>query len=338
MSSLSLYGLEIEEAGQGTALATALLADVRATGRVLLVAWEVPGAVLTLGRYHVVPPAREMTSVGIARRLTGGRAAPLGRGFVGLTVALADRNALLPRTASPLSPAQIPNRYVRGLLGALELLGVHAYYPGRDVITVDGRVIASLGFEVCADGAVLIEVALAVGRSFADLSHIADAADPTGVVPTNLLLPEQGTSIGEVTGRTPRLEELVSAIAAGYAARLDVETTRCAPVTIRSVDPAWLEQGRLAPHLDRHATMRAMLGVIDVHAACEGDVVADVRVCGDFIAPAYTVDALQAALRGAPVDRAALRQRSADAAGGGFILGVESPESIGDLVFEACRQ
>ena len=84
--------------------------------------------------------------------------------------------------------------------------------------------------------------------------------------------------------------------------------------------------------------MRAMLGVIDVHAAREGDVVADVRVCGDLIAPAYTVDALQAALRGAPVDRVELRRRSANAAGGGFILGVESPESIGDLVFEACRQ
>lgn len=339
MSSLSLYAVELDEPTRGAVLARALLESARTSQRALLVAYALPGDVLVLGRYHVVPPAREAAEVEITRRLCGGRAALLGRGFVGLALALPHRNALVAPAAPPLGPAQILNRNVRGLLGALEGLGVRAYYPGRDLITVDGRVIASLGFEVCPDGAVLIEMALAVGRSFADRSRFADVADPAGVVPMDVLLPDQGSCVAELTGRTPSLEAIVGALSTGYADRMGVEVARCEPLAMPPVDPTWLVQGRLSPRLDRHATMRAMLGVIEVHVACDGAVITDLRVCGDLIAPASTVATIEAALRGAPVDRDGLRQRVADAVArdGGFILGLQTVESIGDLVAEACR-
>src|SRR5262249_37782300 len=158
---------------------------------------------------------------------------------------------------------QILNRHVRGLLGALESLGVHGYYPGRDVVTVDGRIVASLGFEVAPDGATLVEMNVAVARSFACVSTFADRADPSGGGPMELLLPEHGTCIAEVAGRSLDLDELSAALATGYARRLGCDVAVADGFAAVPADTSWLEAGRLAPHLDRHAAVRELLGVIE---------------------------------------------------------------------------
>jgi hypothetical protein len=82
-----------------------------------------------------------------------------------------------------------------------------------------------------------------------------------------------------------------------------------------------------------------MLGVVEVRAARDGDLVGDVRVCGDLLAPSAVVARLEAALRGAPIDRDALRRRviATLVEPDDVLLGVRDPAIVGDLVYEACR-
>ena len=335
MSELSVYCDVLDEPARAPALSHRLLDEARMRSARILCAYTLPGDVLALGRYHVIPVADPRCDVTVLRRLGGGRPAPLGDGYVALALALPHRAAL---TGDDLKPEQILNRAVRGLLGALQSLGVTGYYPGRDRVTVDGRIVAALGFEIAPDGATLVEACVAVTRSFAEVTTFADRADPAGVVPVDLLLPEDATCIADSGGRPPDLDEFTAALAVGYAERLGLDVAMSEGLARPSPDPAWLEAGRLAPHLDRHATARDMLGVIEVYAARDGDRIADVRVCGDLIAASGTVARLEAALRHAPIDRDELRRRATDAVEGygDVLLGVRSVATIGELAYTAC--
>ena len=331
-----MYGDRLDSPARAAALCDRLIAETRARAEPLLCAYTMGGDVLALGRFHAIPPPRPASGVHVLRRKSGGRPAPLGEGYLALALALPHPGALTGEEA--IAPGQVLNRAVRGLLGALESLGVSAYYPGRDVVTVNGRPVAALGFETAADGATLVEACIAVRRSFSMVTELADRADPAGVVPVDLLLPDQATSIADAGGRPGDLDELTTALATGYASRLGVTVTIGAGIPAPDADESWLEAGRVAPHLDRHALTRDMLGVIEVYAACDGERVRDVRVCGDLIAPSATVARLEAALRDAPIDRAELRTRATNAVEGrgDVLLGVRSAATVGDLAYTAC--
>ncbi len=338
MRSLSVHRERLDGPARVHGLTTLALREAQVRSHGILCTYTLPGNVISLGRYHLVPEDSEARGVGLARRMGGGRPAPLGGGFAGVVLALPHRAGLLA-PGSSLVPEQILNRYARGLLGALEALGVRAYYPGRDLVTVDGRIVASLGFELAPDGATLVEMSLAVERSFACVSTFADRADPSGVVPMELLLPEQGTCVADIVGRAPDLDDVTAALATGYASRLGCDVVVGDGLGPIAPDASWLDAGRLASHLDRHAAVRDMLGVIEVYAARVGDRVDDVRVCGDLLAPSGSVARVEAALRGASIDRAVLRRRVVDAlvAPDDVLLGLRDPATVGDLVFEACR-
>jgi hypothetical protein len=337
MAALAMQCARLDDPGRVVTLEATVLAAARVRSHAILCTYELPGDVLALGRYHLVPPPQP-DPIAMLRRLGGGRVAPLGAGYVGIVLAVPHGASLLHDDPVDLAPERVLNRAVRGLLGGLESLGVPAYYPGRDRVTVERRVIASLGLEAATDGAVLVEMCLAVTRSFADVSSFADRADPAGLVPIELMLPEQGTAILAEAGRAPDLDEVTAALAIGYAGRLGLEVTDLDGLPPCPADRAWLEAGRLAAHLDRHATARDLLGVIEVYAARDGRHVGDVRVCGDLIAPSGTVARLEAAFRGAPIDREALRTRAVAAVEGAgeSLLGVRSVATIGDLVYTAC--
>jgi lipoate:protein ligase-like protein len=177
-----------------------------------------------------------------------------------------------------------------------------------------------------------------VRRSFAEVSVFADRADPGGIVPVDLLLPEQATCVAEAGGRTPDLDDLVAALSMGYASRLGLDVATSQELRAPDPDASWLDAGRLPPHLDRHAIAREMLGVLEVYAACEGGRIADVRVCGDVIAPSTTIARIEASLRGAPVDRTELVRRVTEAAAeqADAVLGVRSIATIAELAYTAC--
>jgi lipoate-protein ligase A len=335
---LSVYGAALDSPERASALSERLVAEARSRAQPLLCVYTLGSDVLSLGRFHAIPPPRPASGVRLLRRRSGGRPAPLGDGYLALALALPHPGVLTGEDPAALAPSQILNRSVRGLLGALESLGVSAHYPGRDVVTTGGRLLAALGFETAPDGATLVEACIAVRRSFAVVTEFADRADPDGVVPIDLVLPDQATSIAEAGGRAADLDDFTAALATGYAGRSGIDVVVGDGVAAPAADGAWLEAGRIPPHLDRHAVGRDMLGVLEVYVACDAQRVGDVRLCGDLIAPSATVARLEAALRDAPIDRAALRARALDAVEGrgDVLLGVRSAAMVGDLVYTAC--
>jgi lipoate-protein ligase A len=334
---LSVYCGAIESPASAAALCERLLVETRARNHPLLYAYTLAGDVLSLGRFHAVPPPGN-AAVTIGRRKSGGRVAPLGDGYLALALASPSAAALVADRAHTVNPGQVLNRAVRGFLGALESLGVAAYYPGRDVVTAGGRILASLGFETAPDGATLVEACVAVRRSFAEVAAFADRADPDGVVPVDLLLPEQATCMAEAGGRMPDLDEVTAALSLGYASRLGFEVATSQELRPPDPDASWIDAGRLPPHLDRHAIAREMLGVVEVYASCDAGRIGDARVCGDVIAPSATIARIEASLRGAPVDRAELVRRVIAATGeqADAVLGVRSIATIGELAYTAC--
>jgi lipoate-protein ligase A len=109
-----------------------------------LVRLRPPGDLLSVGRFHAVRAAstpRHDLHI-IHRRHSGGRCVPFGHGYVGLSIVLPHRSALVAEDPLALNPAQILNRCVRGILRGLKSVGIPAFYPGRDWVTVDRRFLA----------------------------------------------------------------------------------------------------------------------------------------------------------------------------------------------------
>ncbi len=171
------------------------------TRNAVLRVYSFAGNVLTLGRYHLTPPvgtqAGRMTLV---RRHTGGRALPFGEGFVGLSLVLPHRSMLFSSDPLALAPYQVINRYVRGILEGCKLVHVPAFYPGRDFITVDGRILGMVSFEADDHGALLFEAILANTRDFSLLPEFLEAADGAGLIKAEVLTPESTTCLARELG------------------------------------------------------------------------------------------------------------------------------------------
>ncbi|HEX6060387.1 MAG TPA: hypothetical protein VFZ11_15360, partial [Gemmatimonadaceae bacterium] len=278
----------------------AMLGHAAATGRVVLGVWEEPQPGLLLGRFHAT--AEEGTA---RRRHTGGRAVPVGPDHVRVALALPHRSALESDDPSALRPEQAMNRCVRGLLGALRVLGTDAFYPGRDVVTAAGAPIAWLSIGEEESGATLFDAGL----------HVA-------TIPA-----------------APR-EDGEAAVLGAYRSRpwstvgdLDVERLPEA----RPPDLSWT----IPPGADREGAVPTMLGSLRAHVGVDGARrLAVVRISGDVIAPVATVRALEAALAGVPALRGEI-ERALDGAlredARRWVLGIDAPRDVAAAVMEALR-
>ena len=319
------------------ALDRVLLAAAPGRERGVLRVYDLAGTVLSLGRYHLMPAARA-PDVALQRRLSGGRVAAAGTGFVGVALVLPHRAALVAEEPSALAPEQVINRCVRGVLEGLQLLGVGAFYPGRDALTVGGRTMGLCGFEVDAAGACIFEVILGVGRDLSVLPALLDAADPAGVVPASIVTAADATSVGRESGHVPATEELADALRRGYESRMGVRCEESAsPTPATSPDPAWLAQRRVRPELDRRARVTGQLGALEVHCRRDGDRLGEVMLSGDFFASSPAVERLEEALRGALAEEGAIRAlvERAFASPDAFLLGFGSLDVLADTIVHA---
>jgi hypothetical protein len=286
----------------------AMMTRVRATGCAMLRVTTGTGERALLGRYHVEPPA---AAPGVfARRLTGGRVVPDGAGFAGVALVLPHRSALESPDPHALRAEQVMNRAVRGILEACGRLGVEAYYPGRDLLTVAGRPVGWLSLTADDDGVTLFEAGLAVHADLAVLPRLLDRVDPDGVVPATLWLPEAVTSLSQESGDGSLTEaRVLDALAEGFAARLGLDVVSADDLEASGDGvPAWV----VDPGLDRRNEMASMLGTIRVHLALDGDArIAALRLTGDVIAPPATMVALERALVGARLDEGDVTARLA---------------------------
>jgi lipoate-protein ligase A len=322
--------------GAGLAIDRALLARACADGTPRLHVFAWPGEVLAVGRYHAAPCGAGGL---IHRRPSGGRAVVGGEGFVGLSLALPHRSALESAEPHALRAEQAMNRAVRGILGGLELLGVDAHYPGRDLVTAGGKPIGWLSLAVEDDGATLFEAGISLARDLALLPRLADRIDPGGVVPVTMWLPDDVTSVARVRGGgAPSLAEAAEALVEGFRRRLALEIVHEPDLTALAPSTVAFE---VPPRLDRRAERATMLGVLRAHCRLAGDgTPAEVRLAGDVIAPAATLAAIEGAVCGIPPARAAIAARVAPLLDGGgehFLLGAGADDVARVLVQAASR-
>jgi len=281
--------------------------------------YDCPGDVLSLGRYHFAPsPPPPSSDVMLHRRHSGGRAVPFGEGFIGVSLILPHRSALTSADPLALAPHQVLNRYVRGLLDACKLAGVPAFYPGRDLITVNRRVIGWVSFEVDACGGLLFEAVLAVRRDFSRLAHFLDVVDPAGVVPATMLEPESTTCLAREIGTDVRTEDIAELIRRGYEQQFDIHCTARSLTVLETAaidamaagEPSeenWLLQRRPRADLDHHARQAVQLGVLEAHfSLAQNRLIKNMAFTGDFIANSPAIARLEDHLRGCSADRPAI--------------------------------
>ena len=314
------------------------LLDEAPAGQGALRVYALAGEVLSLGRYHLTPEPLAGCAVTLWRRHSGGRAMPWGEGFVGLSLVLPHRAALVASDPLALAPEQVMNRYVRGILEACDLSGVPALYPGRDVITVQRRILALVSFEVEASGALVFEAVIASGRDFSALPGLLDRADPGGVVKAGMLTGEDTTSLARQLGRALDAAEVADRLRRGYERRLGVSFRERTLALDADLDAAgWLAQRRLHPHLDRHASVATQLGVLEAHLALAGGRIEEAMLAGDFIANSPAIERLERALRGCPAEPAAVEAMVAGvfAEPENFILGVGPLRTVSETIARA---
>src|SRR5262245_43827618 len=214
---------ELDPAGSH-ALDVALLARAAAQAqRAWLRVYTLRGDVLSLGRYHLAPAGDGSRHVTLHRRLGGGRVLALGHGFVVVSLTLPHRSALVGDQPLALRPEQVLNRCVRALLSALRGLGVDAFYPGRDRITIGRRMLGCVSLECDAAGAAVFEAVLAVDGDWLALPHRVEAVDANGVIAAQI------PDAGDVTtlsahGRTPSVPELAHLLASSYEQQFQLRT------------------------------------------------------------------------------------------------------------------
>ncbi len=316
------------------------------TAPVLLI-HAMPDRMVSLGRYHLYSGPAERGGIFGWRRLTGGRLVGSGEGWLGLALVLPSRTALLPERDAPLRPEQVMNRYVRGLLAGLRLVGLDCFYPGRDAVTADRRELAMCSFETDVSGAMLFEAALAVNRGMEDAVHDLDRFDPDGLLTCAMYSSENASNVVRELGRDIAFDQLTEAIARGYAESLaSINRRDLSPIEIAQADhrgaalesSGWLNASVPDPALGLTSRIISQLGSIE--ARLEVDTAGTIRriqLSGDFIANSPAIRALEGALTGKRPDlgsvSAAVMKTFAD--GANFMLGLGDLSNLVKLVASA---
>lgn len=308
--------------------------------------YSFPGDVASLGRYHLAPPLDDAPPVGLCRRHTGGRVVPFGEGFVGMSLVLPHRSALYSDDPFALAPYQVMNRYVRGVLESCRLVNIGAFYPGRDFITVDRRVLGLVSFETDESGALLFEAIIANTRDFSILPDLLAQVDPGGLIKMEMLGPDMTTSLARELRTELTFDEVAEMLRRGFCKHFGLVCDPHALTTLeqQAIDaiaarefesPAWLLQRRFRPELDRHASLWVQLGAFEAYFALEQErFLKEIMFAGDFLANSSSVERLERELRLCPAE-----WRSIDSIAGdiysmpeNYILGIGRPRTIADMI------
>jgi lipoate-protein ligase A len=330
---------EIDPAGSHAADMELLDRAAGQVERAVLRVHDLAGEVLSLGRYHLAPSGDPTGGVSLHRRLGGGRLLPLGPGFAAVSLILPHRSALVARDPFALRPEQVLNRCVRGVLKGLRALGVDAFYPGRDVITVAGRMVGTVSLEVDARGAAAFEAMLAVDGDWLSLPRMVAAVDRSGVLAAEEVAADQVTTLAQL-GARPTAEQLAGCLSAAYAKEFALNVVPGVPLE-PIADPAahadWIASRRRLPEMGNHAVTWAQLGVLEAYLSTQDGAIANIVVAGDFIADSVSLRRLEERLRGCALERAAVAAvvQSVYADPGSFLLGVGPFEILVDTIVRA---
>ncbi len=300
----------------------------RAVARLVVV--ELVGEQVLLGRFQRAASAIhvERCASPPTRRSGGGRAIHPGRGEGALAVlfALPTSGHFLP---APVGADKILNRYLRGIMA-----GLGAHYFGRDYLSADRRALAIVSQDALTGGAQLIEVVVGITRPLdlpPGLHAYPPHHDPRAAGPPSVTL-------AELEDPLVTLDQLVDRLARGHARLFG-----CAPER-RDVDPTLLAAAAaIAPspiedeaHVARGGLLPVPIGFVEALVRTDGSTIAEARLRGDLVAPAFAVERLEASLAGCPITLADIGQR-VDAAfrPPAGIIGVTDLSVIARAVFSA---
>jgi hypothetical protein len=299
----------------------------------LLVLAALAEPALLLGRHQRARSAVDVDGarargLRVVRRAGGGRSLLVGEGVLA--------TFLFVPAADPLTPAGTPadrllNRHVRGLLAGLRAAGARsAAYLGRDFVSAEGRQLALVSQEGTAAGAAAFEAFVAAARPLPvphDLSRYPPHRDPRAGGPRPVRL-------GDLSGRATSFDELAAAIEGGYSAAHDREPVRASGRLPEAEPPPALEE---EDGFAESGLVEVPIGFAEALVRHGGGRVARARLRGDFVAPAFVIEGLEADLDGAPLAFAELGRR-VDAAfrrPGAFMHGVRELRVLADAVLAA---
>ncbi len=319
-------------------IGTGLLRHVEAPGAapVLLVA-ELAGEAVSLGRHQRAPSALaqvEAAGLQVHRRIGGGRALLAGEGSIGVLLALPGAGALL---AAGIGADKVINRYVRGLRAGLSLFagGTPVGYFGRDFLSADGRQLAVVSQDGLPGGATIFEAVVGVERALplpAALAGYPVHEDPR-------VAGAEGVALASLWQEPHDFSAIAEGIAGSYAQAHGCELVRSGEAppegdepgpAVREDEAGWEESG----------VADVAIGFAEALVRHEGGVVRAVRFRGDFIAPAFVLRDLEAALVGVPLDFGAIGARVDEAfrRQGATVLGLRSLRVLADAVLAAAGQ
>lgn len=315
----------------------------RACAPVLLV-YGLSPRMVSLGRYHLYDGPDQQGGMTALRRMTGGRVVGAGPGWIGLALILPSRTALLPERDRGLKPEQVMNRYVRGLLSALRSMGIEAFYPGRDAVTVARREIAMCTLECDERGATLMEATLAVNRGMEELIRDLERFDPHSHLNCAMYGPDNATKMVRELDRDVTFGEIADAVVEGYSALLGGANRRA----LRPLEMAQAEQ-RGRSHREQFGSgifspdglsgrIQSQLGVVETRIELAPDgAVARFGIFGDFIANSPAIRALASEMTGKRLEFASVSSAVMKifAQGDNFILGIGDLSNLVNLVMRA---
>jgi hypothetical protein len=224
-----------------------------------------------------------------------------------------------------LDADKVLNRCVRGLLRGLPRAGaLGAFYFGRDFVVSQHRQIAAVSQDGAPSGTVLFEALIAAAAPLAlpaGVSAYPEHPDPRAPGPPH-------ADLG-----APGFDKLAAAIVDGYASLIGATP---------SPEPEAPEAGPpLAPPVDEDEAgvswsdlLPIPIGFVQAGVRAEGARIAEARLRGDFIAPAFAVAALEQALRGKRLELAEIGPEI-DAAFGRGIIGVRDLRVLADCILGA---
>ena len=291
---------------------------------------------VALGRFH----RRGIgASEHLTRRLTGGRTTPTGPGQIELALAVPAAGWLDPSVAT-LKPEQILNRALRPFLTTLRQAGVDAFYPGRDLVSVEGSPLAACSFNVLPDGVLFVSICIGVQGPLSVLADQIGEFDPGGIAAIDVGCYEGASALGADAG--PGLDQSRWVRALAQAAedswRCSVSTTAAEPAWMHSFTAptqqayeAFLGERVASPDGDlRTAASMTMLGVVEASASIVDSQIRALEICGDVIAPAMTLSALSEACEGAVAAAPAIRRATTLVLSGQrhFLLGFEGLDEL----------
>jgi lipoate-protein ligase A len=312
-----------------------------------LVVHTLRGRLVSIGRYHLYDGPGERDGVQVWRRLTGGRVAGSGDGWLGLAMILPRPAALTRDEPQGLRPEQVMNRHVRPTLAALRAQGLECFYPGRDALTRERREIAMCTFERDAAGAVLFELFLAVSRGMEDAVRDLEVIDPDGQLNVSLYHAENSTTVERERGARAgpdavqrAMIDAYGATAGGVAARA-LSNGELAAGRRRGAESAgagWLGRSPLAAGRIAYGRLAGQLGTVEARIALDADeTIAAVQLSGDVIANSPGISRLEEELRGQQLELGSIARAVTRTyeSGDNFILGIGTLDNLVRLLASA---